>query len=62
MSEHRVLHCPDGHEIVVEMLVQYVDGEKSTEVVAHSSHPTCELCQDIILVLRQDPDALEGAS
>jgi hypothetical protein len=59
MGEQRTLRCPEGHEIMVETWPEYVEGEKIIRVEAHSSHPQCELCQDMLLVLRQDPEAFQ---
>jgi len=59
MTDERTLRCPEGHTITVEMWPEYVDGERVTRVAAHSTVPHCELCQEIMLLLRQDPEALE---
>jgi hypothetical protein len=59
MSEQRTLRCPEGHQITVETWSEYEEGEKITRVEAYSTHPHCELCQDILLILREDPEAFE---
>jgi hypothetical protein len=57
MGDERTLHCPEGHLITVRLRSEVVDGERITQADAHSSVPWCELCLDMIAMLRYDPDA-----
>ena len=59
MADEKGLHCPEGHTIIVETSPEYIDGEWVTRVVAYGNVPHCELCQEIILILRQDPGAFD---
>ena len=60
MGDERTLHCPEGHLITVRLRSEVVDGERVKEADAHSSVPWCELCLDIIAMLRHDPGAFDA--
>lgn len=57
MVDERTLHCPEGHLITVRLRPEYVDGERITHVTAYTNVPWCELCVEMIMMLRRDPDA-----
>jgi hypothetical protein len=61
MVDERTLHCPGGHLITVKLWPECVGGERVTHVAVHSKVPWCELCQETILLLRRDPEALAEA-